>query len=150
MEYYEEIVGKRRQSGVFAIVSLVLPLVLGTAICMIESKYNLEYNFYILDIFSYSSTLVMFYIFVKPVIKAVCTFNFKNLFIMLLLLGVLFGIVSIIDNKHTPLYNIKVPGLCENMEYALLYIFFSLLLFIVYLIKFAYYSILANKCTDKY
>ena len=127
-----------------SIVSLILPLVLGTVICVIESKYNPEYNFYILDIFSYSSTLVMFYILVKPVIKAVCTFNFKNLFIMLLLLGALFGIVSIIDNKHTPLYNIKIPGLCENMEYAVLHIFFSLLLFIIYLIKYVYYSYLEN------
>ena len=148
MEYYEEILGKKRQSMIYAIVSLIVPLVLGFTICMVERKIDPEYNFYILDIFYYAAPLLMFYIIVKPITKAVRTWRFKGVFVVLLALGAFFEIAKMLDSKHTHLYNIAVPGLCENMEYAILYILFSLLLFIVYLLKFIYYGVLAKKYTN--
>lgn len=123
-----------------AIMSFVVPMLVGAVMCIIETKTNQNYHFYILDLFYNASISLFFYIVIKSLIKAYIRWYIAGIALIFLILGAVVEGARRLEGVHTVLYNIAVPGVCENLEHTLIYIFLSIILSLMHLLKFGYYT----------
>ena len=157
MEYYDLINIKRQKAKVGMVKGFVVPLFLAAVMAIIEGKVNHNYTFHIWDLFFNAARVAVFYAGIKYLVKGVkkCIFKgmlpvvavFKGILPVVVVLSVILAVAGLIGDKHTRLYYIPVQGFCENLEFAMIAVFFSMTISLINLIKFAYYSYILKSNT---
>ncbi|MBQ9844595.1 MAG: hypothetical protein IJO54_00720 [Oscillospiraceae bacterium] len=140
MEYYDLIYIKRQKAKAGILKGIIIPLILAAIMCIVDVKVTPNYTFHIGDLFFNAARVAVFYAGMKYLVKGFMKWGLKGIFPVVAVLSAILAIAELFGDKHTWLYDIPVQGFCENLEFAMIAVFFSMTLSLINLIKFAYYS----------
>ena len=140
MEYYDLINSNREKAKAGIIKGFIVPIILAAIMCIVDVKVTPNYTFHVGDLFFNAARVAVFYAGMKYLVKGFMKWGLKGIFPVVAVLSAILAIAELFGDKHTWLYDIPVQGFCENLEFAMIAVLFSMTLSFINLIKFAYYS----------